>query len=579
MASIRPELQSTNNKMGNPSEDKKGPPMLKLAMSRIVKLRIPKNWSPAILIVTLQIAPERLAVFCDRNTSQGGLSLPGDMVTSHFTRDAEKMRRVTRFPLPIIVSDDGSPLPNTISKNRGDTAEQQDVSMTDHFEDSSDQIRASERDRRPEGRPIEETTEVLSDSNLPEDDRIVTPLSNVFQHATPAPSQDRRPSSLVYQQSPFGPIALANRRMESSEASQSTVQSSAGQTTPLFSSPTASQRQTVKNDSTTSVVFSSPTHRHAGPGSPAEGLTCPTPIQHHLTSTNARQAFNHSSLGGRQIEYSSSARALIGPTVSQNQLADNSPMQTSTNSSLGQNQLTPSDSTQAVVDPNLSHKRFDVNSLIALGGPKMSEHQLAFSNPTQVMHYPGLGRNNSHLGPDMPLGIQFSNAPNRSRHAPLYSSSDHHSLVPSHDDPNIHGNAPFYGSLPTDRRLKAAFTTAGDLPTPNWTLLERLRDSKTDTPSLAHIKYNLAMIPVPRRFLQASGSWRKFLPTELSFKTFATANLGVVDDFESMEEFRKKLTIAIGQMMFVSGETAEPSTETTGMIEEIVRQQVIEMVS
>lgn len=31
-------------------------------------------------------------------------------------------------------------------------------------------------------------------------------------------------------------------------------------------------------------------------------------------------------------------------------------------------------------------------------------------------------------------------------------------------------------------------------------------------------------------------------------------------------------------MMYVSGETAEASAETTGMIEEIVRQQVIEMV-
>jgi len=31
-------------------------------------------------------------------------------------------------------------------------------------------------------------------------------------------------------------------------------------------------------------------------------------------------------------------------------------------------------------------------------------------------------------------------------------------------------------------------------------------------------------------------------------------------------------------MMFVSGETGEPSSETTGIIEEIVRGQVIEMV-
>lgn len=35
----------------------------------------------------------------------------------------------------------------------------------------------------------------------------------------------------------------------------------------------------------------------------------------------------------------------------------------------------------------------------------------------------------------------------------------------------------------------------------------------------------------------------------------------------------------IQQMMYVSGETGEPSVETTGIIEEIVRQQVIEIVS
>lgn len=33
------------------------------------------------------------------------------------------------------------------------------------------------------------------------------------------------------------------------------------------------------------------------------------------------------------------------------------------------------------------------------------------------------------------------------------------------------------------------------------------------------------------------------------------------------------------QMMFVSGETAEPSTETTTLIEDITRQQVLEIVS
>jgi hypothetical protein len=49
-------------------------------------------------------------------------------------------------------------------------------------------------------------------------------------------------------------------------------------------------------------------------------------------------------------------------------------------------------------------------------------------------------------------------------------------------------------------------------------------------------------------------------------------------DVETLEDFRCRLTKKIEQMMYVSGETAEPSTETTGMVEEIVRQQVIEMV-
>ncbi len=50
------------------------------------------------------------------------------------------------------------------------------------------------------------------------------------------------------------------------------------------------------------------------------------------------------------------------------------------------------------------------------------------------------------------------------------------------------------------------------------------------------------------------------------------------DEWESKEEFKQRLTELLQQMMFVSGETGEPSAETTGMIEEIVRQQVIEIV-
>lgn len=40
-----------------------------------------------------------------------------------------------------------------------------------------------------------------------------------------------------------------------------------------------------------------------------------------------------------------------------------------------------------------------------------------------------------------------------------------------------------------------------------------------------------------------------------------------------------RLTNVLKKMMYVSGETAEPSVETTSIIEDIVRQQVIELVS
>ena len=50
-------------------------------------------------------------------------------------------------------------------------------------------------------------------------------------------------------------------------------------------------------------------------------------------------------------------------------------------------------------------------------------------------------------------------------------------------------------------------------------------------------------------------------------------------DDETQFEFKQRLNHYLRQMMFVSGETAEPSAETTWMIEEIVREQVLEMVS
>jgi hypothetical protein len=50
-------------------------------------------------------------------------------------------------------------------------------------------------------------------------------------------------------------------------------------------------------------------------------------------------------------------------------------------------------------------------------------------------------------------------------------------------------------------------------------------------------------------------------------------------DYETELTFKWTLTDLIRQMMFVSGETAEPSIESTTLIEDITRQQVIEIVS
>lgn len=53
----------------------------------------------------------------------------------------------------------------------------------------------------------------------------------------------------------------------------------------------------------------------------------------------------------------------------------------------------------------------------------------------------------------------------------------------------------------------------------------------------------------------------------------------LTEDHETFLEYKKCVANQIGiKMMYVSGETGEPSPETTGMVEEIVRQQVIEMV-
>ncbi|MCJ1376192.1 Transcription initiation protein spt3 [Loxospora ochrophaea] len=55
--------------------------------------------------------------------------------------------------------------------------------------------------------------------------------------------------------------------------------------------------------------------------------------------------------------------------------------------------------------------------------------------------------------------------------------------------------------------------------------------------------------------------------------------MGSLDDIETVENWQERLTEWFQQMMFVSGETGEPSAETLTIIEAIVQQQVIEILA
>lgn len=66
--------------------------------------------------------------------------------------------------------------------------------------------------------------------------------------------------------------------------------------------------------------------------------------------------------------------------------------------------------------------------------------------------------------------------------------------------------------------------------------------------------------------------------TDNEFSKEETHDQSLHEDDETPEDFGARFTDVIQKMMFVSGETAEPSQETTTLIEEIVRQQVVEMV-
>jgi hypothetical protein len=82
---------------------------------------------------------------------------------------------------------------------------------------------------------------------------------------------------------------------------------------------------------------------------------------------------------------------------------------------------------------------------------------------------------------------------------------------------------------------------------------------------------------IPLRFL----NWAFKIAHGISLRSFDTQ---LNSDEEEIDEIEPPPHEVITdylklQMMYVSGETGEPSVETTGIIEDIVRQQVIEIVS
>jgi hypothetical protein len=66
--------------------------------------------------------------------------------------------------------------------------------------------------------------------------------------------------------------------------------------------------------------------------------------------------------------------------------------------------------------------------------------------------------------------------------------------------------------------------------------------------------------------------------TASTYKDEQDAPLGKDETEDAEDDCGLTFANLLPQMMFVSGETAEPSSETTTLIEDITRQQVIEIV-
>lgn len=135
------------------------------------------------------------------------------------------------------------------------------------------------------------------------------------------------------------------------------------------------------------------------------------------------------------------------------------------------------------------------------------------------------------------------------------------------------------GGTPRDRpsasvSIKDAF---GGISTDFWSSLE------LPEPGLDAALDELQMQPaVPQPLQDSPAAYGSARPTAHASSTLAPApasSLPVFPPNGSLREYKSYITDIFAKMMFVSGETAEPSAETTWLIEEIVREQVVHMVS
>lgn len=175
-----------------------------------------------------------------------------------------------------------------------------------------------------------------------------------------------------------------------------------------------------------------------------------------------------------------------------------------------------------------------------------------------------------------PVGEHASACPEKESPLPAESGAArvrdvHHEPLSSHLEENTHG-----AGLPSNtlQRVSLKVTETDGLhkiPEKNEDLQARGQQEGNSSSGALNegLKFKLSQLAI-------------LLPGYLDISLADSDTLNSDDEDvieESVDDLKNRFADIITQMMYVSGETAEPSVETTGIIEDIVRQQVIELVS